>query len=79
MTRDRALEISDALVARGSTHTITVGVHDGYQPRERYTVNVTPTLVYSATDLTALQRLADGLGCVIAYCNGSFVFGEAKA
>ncbi len=79
-TREWALRISDALVERGQTHTIVVGVHDGYMPRERYSVNVTPALAYSATDITALQRLADGLGCGIAYCNGSFTFtGSEKA
>lgn len=45
-------------------------------PRERYTVQVTPVLTYSATDITALQRIADHLRCAIAYVNGSFVFVE---
>ena len=76
MTRDRALQISDALAGAGTTHTITVGVHDGYQPRERYSVQVTPVLSYPWTDITALQRIADSLGCVIGYVQGSFVFGE---
>ena len=79
MSREKALEISDALVARGQSHTIVVGVHDGYMPRERYTVNVTPALAFSALDITALQRLADGLGCGIAYCAGSFTFTEASS
>ena len=74
MTRDRALEISDELVKAGVTHSITVGVHDGYMPRERYTVNFTPVLTYDSTDITALQRLADRLNCDIAYVQGSFTF-----
>jgi len=74
--REWALEISDALVERGQTHTIVVGVHDSYMPRERYSVNVTPVLSFSATDISALQRLADGLGCGIAYLQGSFTFTE---
>lgn len=77
MTRNRALEISDALAAAGHSHTIVVGVTDAYQPRERYTVNVTPTLVYTATDITALQRLADALRCGIGFCAGSFIFTDA--
>lgn len=76
MTRERALEVSDLLTERGISHTISVGVHDGYMPRERYTVQVTPVLAYSSTDITALQRLADSLKCVIGFVNGSFVFGE---
>lgn len=76
MNRERALEISDALVERAVGHTIVVGVADGYQPRERYTVNVTPALTYSPTDISSLQRLADGLRCGIAYVAGSFTFTE---
>jgi hypothetical protein len=76
MSREKALEISDALVERGQSHMIVVGVHDGYTPRERYSVNITPGLAFSATDISALQRLADGLGCGIAYCDGSFTFTE---
>lgn len=76
MIRARALEISDALVERGESHKITIGVYDGMLPRERYTVSVEPLIAYSAIDITKLQRIADVLGCVIAYVNGSFVFGE---
>lgn len=72
--RERALQISDALVDAGKSHTIVVGIHDHYAPRERYSVNVTPVLTYAPTDITALQRLADHLGCAIAYVNGSFTF-----
>lgn len=79
MTRKRALAISDALAEAGVTHTIVVGVHDNHMPRERYTVNVTPVLVYNATDITALQRLADSLKCGIAFCAGSFTFEERDA
>lgn len=78
MTREEALRISDALVEQGKTHTITVGVHDGYHPRERYSVDITPVLTFSPTDITALQRLADALGYHIAYCNGSFTFTGAS-
>ena len=76
-SREWALRVSDALVERGESHTIVVGVRDSFMPRERYSVNVTPVLAFAATDITALQRLADGLGCGIAYCNGSFTFTEA--
>lgn len=79
MTRERALEISDALVQAGETHTVAVGVHDGFMPRERYTVSVTPLLSRSAIDISRLQRLADGLGSGIGYVQGSFVFTDAKA
>ena len=79
MTRDRALEISDVLTERGIGHTIVVGVADGYHPRERYTVNVTPVLTYAPTDITALQRIADSLRSSIAYINGSFMFTDAGA
>ena len=78
MSRERAIEISDALAAFGQSHTIVVGVADGYMPRERYTVNVTPTLTYTPTDLTALQRLADSLKCQIGYVAGSFTFTERQ-
>lgn len=78
MNRERALEISDALVDLGRTHTIVVGVADGYNPRERYRVNVTPALTFSPTDITTLQRLADHLRCEIAYVNGSFEFVEPE-
>lgn len=78
MTRDRALQISDALVERGESHTIVVGVQDGFSPRERYSVNVTPLLAFSATDISALQRLADSLDSGIAYVQGSFTFTDAK-
>lgn len=76
MKRERALEISDALTTAAINHTIVVGVADGFMPRERYSVNVTPMLAYSPTDITALQRLADNLKCHIAYINGSFTFTE---
>lgn len=75
-SRAKALEISDALVELAQSHTISVGVHDARVPRERYTVEVTPVLTFAATDITALQRLADKLGYEIAYCNGSFTFVE---
>jgi len=78
VSRERAIEISDALAAFGQSHTIVVGVADGYMPRERYTVNVTPTLTYTPTDLTALQRLADSLKCQIGYVAGSFTFTERQ-
>ena len=78
MTRERAIEISDALAAFGQSHTIVVGVADGYLPRERYTVNVTPTLTYTPADLTALQRLADSLKSRIGYVAGSFTFTDAE-
>lgn len=78
MTRERALEISDALTAAGKHHKITVSVYDGHLPRERYTVDVTPMLSYSVTDITALQRLADSLKCGIGYIQGSFVFTDAE-
>jgi hypothetical protein len=74
-TKEWALAISDALAEAGQTHTITVGVHDGYMPRERYSVSITPALMFSATDITALQRLAESLSCGIAYVQGSFTFG----
>lgn len=77
MNRERALEISDALVTAGQTHTITVGVRDGFMPREVYSVQVTPVLSFSATDISALQRLADGLKSGIGYTQGSFVFTDA--
>jgi hypothetical protein len=77
MSRDRALQISDALADAGTSHTVVVFVCDNVMPRERYIVNITPTLTYSATDITALQRLADSLGCGIAYVNGAFAFTEA--
>lgn len=77
-TRQKALRISDALVELGVSHTIVVGVHDKFSPRETYTVNVTPLLTYSPTDITALQRLADNLGLSIAYCAGSFTFTGAS-
>ena len=73
-TKEWALRISDALAELGQSHTITIGVHDGHQPRERYSVNVTPALTYSATDISALQLLADTLDCRIAYVQGSFTF-----
>jgi hypothetical protein len=78
MTREQAYKISDALVESAISHTIQVGVHDNYAPRERYSVNVTPVLSYSPTDISALQRLADFLGCSIAYVAGSFTFTETK-
>ncbi len=78
MTRERALEISDALTALGQSHVITVGVHDGFLPRESYSVNVTPVLSFSPTDITALQRLADNLQSSIAYIQGSFTFTDMK-
>ena len=78
MTRDRALQISDALVAAGTTHSVSVAVRDGFLPRESYTVSVTPVLTFNPTDITALQRLADHLGSQIAYINGSFMFTDAK-
>ncbi len=79
MKRERALELSDALTALGQSHTVTVGVHDGYMPRENYSVNVTPVLSFSPTDITALQRLADSLGSGIAYIQGSFVFTDSQS
>ncbi len=79
MTRERALVISDALAALGQSHTISVGVHDGFQPRESYSVYVTPALTYTPTDITALQRLADNLGSRIAYVSGSFTFTDVLA
>lgn len=78
MTRDRALQISDTLAEGGISHTINVYVADGYMPRERYTVNITPTLAYASTDITALQRLADKLKLNVAFCAGSFTFEERK-
>jgi hypothetical protein len=78
MTRERAIEVSDALASFGQSHSIVVGVNDGYVPRERYTVNVTPTLTYTETDITALQRLADSLKCGIGYVAGSFTFTESR-
>lgn len=72
-----ALAISDALAERGQTHTIVVGVHDGCMPRERYSVNITPVLAFSSTDISALQRLADSFKCGIAYISGTFTFTEA--
>ncbi len=77
MSRERALEISDALSALGQSHTISVGVHDGFQPRENYTVNVSPVLSFTPTDISALQRLADHLGSGIGYVAGSFTFTDA--
>ena len=79
MIRDEALRISDALAELGQSHTIVVGVRDGYLPREQYSVNVTPGLTYSPTDISALQRLADHLGFGIAYINGSFTFASERA
>lgn len=78
MTRDEALAISDALAERGQSHTVVVGVRDGYMPRENYYVNVTPVLTFSPTDISGLQRLADHLGYGIAYINGSFTFTGAE-
>lgn len=74
MTRDEALKVSDALADLGQSHSIVIGVHDGYNPRENYTVNVTPALAFSPTDISALQRLGDKLGFGIAYVAGSFTF-----
>ena len=76
-TKDSAMALSDALVALGQSHTITVGVRDGNVPRERYYVNVTPVLSFSPTDISALQRLADSFNCGVAYINGSFTFTKA--
>lgn len=76
--REWALQISDALAALGRSHTIVVGVRDGYMPRERYSVNVTPALSFSPTDISALQRLADQFGLGVAYINGSFTFTGAE-
>jgi len=76
-SREWALAISDALVALGQSHEIMVGVHDGRMPREQYTVNVTPPLAFSPTDISALQRLADAFGCGIAFIAGSFTFTAA--
>jgi len=76
--RDEALRISDALVVLGQSHTISVGVRDGFQPRETYYVNVTPTLSFSPTDISALQRIADNLGYGIAYISGSVSFTRVK-
>jgi hypothetical protein len=78
MSKDEALAISDALTVLGQSHTIVVGIQDGYNPRENYTVNVTPTLSFSPTDISALQRLADNLGYGIVYVAGSFTFTRAK-
>jgi hypothetical protein len=77
VTHDEALKISDALTALGQSHSIVVGVHDGYNPRENYSVNVTPALTFSPTDISALQRLGDELGYGIAYVAGSFTFTKA--
>lgn len=74
MNRAKAFEISDALTKHGISHTIAVGVQDGYIPRERYSVNVTPLLLYLPTDIAALQRLAEELECTIALVAGSFAF-----
>ncbi len=79
MTRERALEISDALVELGLTHSISVGVHDKFIPRERYTVNVTPLLAYSPLDISKLQAVAGSLGSQIAYVQGTFTFTDADA
>lgn len=79
MSREQALRISDRLVVAGKTHTIVVGVMDGYMPRERYTVSITPALMFSALDITELQNLAAELGFRIAYCAGSFEFTEASS
>ena len=77
-TKGWALAISDALAALGQSHEIIVGVHDGRMPRERYTVNVTPVLSFSPTDISALQRLADSFGCGVAFIAGSFTFTGAS-
>lgn len=77
MTKDEAITISDALAELGQSHSVTVGVRDGYMPRENYSVNVTPALAFSPTDISALQRLGDKLGYGIAYISGSFTFTKA--
>jgi hypothetical protein len=76
MTRDQALKISDHLVEAAVSHSIQIGVQDKFLPRERYSVNVTPVLSYSPTDISALQRIADFLGFDIAYIQGTFTFAE---
>jgi hypothetical protein len=79
VSRDQAMKISDALVQLGQTHSIVVGVRDGMNPREHYTVNVTPVLAFSPTDISALQRLGDQLGYAVAYIGGAFTFTGARA
>jgi hypothetical protein len=74
MNREDALRISDRLVSAGKTHTVVVGVHDGRVPRESYTVNITPALTYTPTDITELQNIATELSLKIAYCAGAFTF-----
>jgi hypothetical protein len=73
-SRDRALEISDALADAGISHTVAVRIAENFSPRETYQVDVTPVLTYAPTDITALQRLADVLQCEISFCAGSFTF-----
>lgn len=77
MEKTEAMKISDALVELGQSHSIVIGVKDGMNPRENYTVNVTPSLAYSPTDISALQRLGDKLGYGIAFIGGSFTFTKA--
>jgi hypothetical protein len=74
MTKDKALVLSDALVEIGVTHTIVVGVADNHNPRVCYSINVTPVLTYSSTDITRLQRLADQHKLGVAFIAGSFTF-----
>ncbi len=76
MTREQAYKISEHLVEAGVSHSLQIGVQDKFLPRERYSVNVTPVLSYSPTDITALQRIADFLGHDIAYIQGTFTFVE---
>lgn len=78
MTRDEALTLSDALAALGQSHLIAVGVSDKRVQRESYSVNVTPVLSFSPTDISALQRLADAHGYGVAYISGSFTFTKAE-
>ena len=76
MTRDQSRKISENLVEAGISHSIQIGVQDKFLPRERYSVNVTPVLSYSPTDISTLLRIADFLGHDIAYVQGTFTFVE---
>jgi hypothetical protein len=73
-SREWALALSDALVELGVTHSIGVGVADKHMPREQYSVDIRPALTYSATRISALQRLADSFECGVAFMAGAFTF-----
>jgi hypothetical protein len=77
VTRDEALELSEALVEIGQSHTVEVGVNDAMPQRDHRVVKVTPILSFAAYNITQLQQIADRYGYGLAYIQGSFVFTKA--